>query len=258
MTHGEKTDLSRRSFVKGTTLSALAAVAGGGGLFGCAPQQEETDLAESGVKAAGFDPEREDGEVIWNSCVFCGFTRCPMRFHVKDGLYLYTEADNTGSPEFGGIQARACLRGRTQAMKLNHPDRLKYPMKRTGKRGSGEFERISWDEAIDTIVSEYKRVVDTWGNEAVMSNYNFYHFFNVTGGSLTSYGNDSSGAIMAAAREARTIGSLGWALWEACRTRCSTPTLSCTSAPAMRRTALAAAVPCIRWNLPARRAFALW
>lgn len=197
MTHGEKTDLSRRSFVKGTTLSALAAVAGGGGLFGCAPQQEETDLAESGVKAAGFDPEREDGEVIWNSCVFCGFTRCPMRFHVKDGLYLYTEADNTGSPEFGGIQARACLRGRTQAMKLNHPDRLKYPMKRTGKRGSGEFERISWDEAIDTIVSEYKRVVETWGNEAVMSNYNFYHFFNVTGGSLTSYGNDSSGAIIA-------------------------------------------------------------
>ena len=44
-------------------------------------------------------------------------------------------------------------------------------MKRVGKRGEGKFEEISWDEAIDTIASELKRVIDTYGNEAIYVNY---------------------------------------------------------------------------------------
>ena len=43
-------------------------------------------------------------------------------------------------------------------------------MKRVGKRGEGKFEEISWDEAIDTIASELKRVIDTYGNEAIYVN----------------------------------------------------------------------------------------
>jgi DmsA/YnfE family anaerobic dimethyl sulfoxide reductase A subunit len=194
MTNELASGVSRRTFIKGSALAALAAAAGTNGMFGAAPASAKE--SSSDADQPGYDPEREDGDVVWNTCVFCGFTRCPMRFHVKDGIYQYTEADNTGSSEFGGIQARACLRGRTQALKLNHPDRIKYPMKRTGARGSGEFERISWDEAIDTIASEYQRVIDTWGNEAVLANYNFSHLINITGGCLSSYGTDSSGAIL--------------------------------------------------------------
>ena len=69
------------------------------------------------------------------------------------------------------MQARACLRGRSMRRWLNSPDRLLYPMKRAGKRGEGKFEQITWDEAIDTIASELKRVIDTYGNEAIYVNY---------------------------------------------------------------------------------------
>ena len=47
-------------------------------------------------------------------------------------------------------QLRACVRGRAYLRRQYHPDRLLYPMKRVGKRGEGKFERISWDEALDT------------------------------------------------------------------------------------------------------------
>ena len=78
------------------------------------------------------------------------------------------ESDNTGDD---ALQARACLRGRSMRRWINHPDRLTKPMKRVGKRGEGKFEEISWDEAIDTIASELKRVIDTYGNEAIYVNY---------------------------------------------------------------------------------------
>ncbi len=42
---------------------------------------------------------------------------------------------------YGNHQVRACLRGRSIRRRMNHPDRLKYPMKRAGKRGEGKFER---------------------------------------------------------------------------------------------------------------------
>lgn len=44
-------------------------------------------------------------------------------------------------------------------------------MKRVGKRGEGKFERISWDEALDTIASSLKKTVEQYGNEAVYIQY---------------------------------------------------------------------------------------
>lgn len=69
----------------------------------------------------------------------------------------WVETDNTGNDEYGNHQVRACLRGRSIRRRINHPDRLNYPMKRVGKRGEGKFERISWDEALDTIASSLKK-----------------------------------------------------------------------------------------------------
>jgi anaerobic dimethyl sulfoxide reductase subunit A len=72
------------------------------------------------------------------------------------------ESDDGDEP-----QLRACLRGRAYRQRVYAPDRLKYPMKRVGKRGEGKFERISWDEALDRVAGELKRIKKTYGCPAI-------------------------------------------------------------------------------------------
>jgi len=83
---------------------------------------------------------------------------CPLKIHVKDGEIIRIETDD----EF-----RACQRGRAYRQRVYAPDRLKYPMKRVGERGKGKFERISWEEALDTVSSEIKRIKDKFGPSAL-------------------------------------------------------------------------------------------
>lgn len=48
------------------------------------------------------------------------------------------------------------------------PDRLLYPMRRVGAKGSGEFERITWDEALAEIKTRWTEIIDTHGAQAIM------------------------------------------------------------------------------------------
>lgn len=74
-------------------------------------------------------------------------------------------------------------------------------MKRVGKRGSGEFERISWDEALDIIAEKYRYTLDTYGPEAFFlcatgtRNYPIQRLFNLTGGHLGTINSESNGQI---------------------------------------------------------------
>ncbi|WP_417134994.1 DMSO/selenate family reductase complex A subunit [Rubneribacter badeniensis] len=152
--------LSRRTFVKGSLAGLALAGASGSALYGCAPQSQG-----DGANGAADAPA---DQIAWSQCnVNCGGC-CVFQWHSRDGKIVYMESDNTGDD---ALQARACLRGRSMRRWLNHPDRLTKPMKRVGKRGEGKFEEISWDEAIDTIASELKRVIDTYGNEAIYKIY---------------------------------------------------------------------------------------
>ncbi len=86
---------------------------------------------------------------------------CLLRVHVWDGVVTRIESDDQGQPPL-----RACARGRAYRQRLYHPDRLKFPMKRTGEKGSGQFQRISWDEALETVASEFRRIQRTYGPAA--------------------------------------------------------------------------------------------
>jgi len=83
---------------------------------------------------------------------------CPLKVHVRDGVITRLETDD---------DYRACLRGRAYRQRVNAPDRIRYPLKRSGERGSGEFTRISWDEALTTVAAEIKRVSAGAGPSAV-------------------------------------------------------------------------------------------
>jgi anaerobic dimethyl sulfoxide reductase subunit A len=109
--------------------------------------------------------------LFWNSCnVNCGGL-CLLRTHVRDGKIVRIETDNLGDDAYGNHQVRACLRGRSMRKRVYAPERLKYPMKRVGRRGEGNFRRISWDEAFDLIAGKMKHVKEKYGNEAFYITY---------------------------------------------------------------------------------------
>ncbi|MCI9261107.1 DMSO/selenate family reductase complex A subunit [uncultured Adlercreutzia sp.] len=147
--------------------------------------------------------------------------RCVLNFHLKGDELLWVETDRSVEDGADARQIRACLRGRSIREWINHADRLSYPLKRVGRRGEGAFKRVSWDEALDEIAANLKRVVETYGNEAVYINFasgvmsanimGFLHrFMNLYGGCLEGYGDYSHSQIDAAlpylygARDANT------------------------------------------------------
>ncbi|WP_341358741.1 DMSO/selenate family reductase complex A subunit [Georgenia sp. M64] len=172
------TTVPRRSFLKWSAAAGgSAALVGAGAYFGGMPG---VGPASAATTANGLDVDR----TVWSSCnVNCG-SRCPLRMQVKDGRIVRVLPDDTGDDSLGSQQIRACVRGRAFRQRVYNADRLKKPMKRVGERGSGEFVEISWDEALGTVAGELRRVIDTYGNEAV-----FYHYGSgSTGGNITKRG----------------------------------------------------------------------
>ncbi len=199
--------------------------AGSRGVHACMADQGDA-VGPSGSKGAGgrmahggndqAKPPEEGSEAVssgecavWQSCsVNCG-SRCPVRLHVRDGRVRWVETD--AQPEREGVpQMRACLRGRALRYWLEAPERLNVPLRRTGRRGEGLFEPISWDEAIKEIAFHIRRVVATYGNDAVFLPYAtglwptkgspFERLMNCYGGHLGSYGDYSSMQLQEAIR----------------------------------------------------------
>ncbi len=74
---------------------------------------------------------------------------CAMLVQVRDGVAIRVGADPDHRPTAGAL----CTKVSRYVERTYHPDRLLHPMKRTGAKGEGRFERIAWDEALDTIAS---------------------------------------------------------------------------------------------------------
>ncbi|MCG6911838.1 MAG: molybdopterin-dependent oxidoreductase [Deltaproteobacteria bacterium] len=88
---------------------------------------------------------------------------CDFKVHVRDGKIIRIEA----VPEEDG-RPGMCLRGHAYRQRVYSPDRLLHPLKRTGPRGSGEFARISWDEALETVAGEMQRIKAAYGNASML------------------------------------------------------------------------------------------
>lgn len=100
----------------------------------------------------------------------CG-GRCVICVHMKNGKIDHLSTERPCDVPEGEIPLTACVRGMNYHKTFLSEERLRYPMKRTGKRGEGKFERISWTEAVDTIASEWIRIRDTYGVGSRYVNY---------------------------------------------------------------------------------------
>ena len=103
-------------------------------------------------------------QVVATACSsHCGGS-CPLQVYIKDGIVTRIETSDQD-------ELKACLKGRAQRQKVYASDRLKYPLRRVGRRSAGEFERISWDEALKTVASRFKHVINKYGPEAVVLDF---------------------------------------------------------------------------------------
>ena len=89
---------------------------------------------------------------------------CGVLLHVKDGRLVKVEGD----PGFPLSQGRLCPRCQALIEVIYHPDRLKYPLKRGGERGEGKWERITWEEAYETIANKFNTIRRDHGAESVV------------------------------------------------------------------------------------------
>ncbi|WP_245216558.1 molybdopterin oxidoreductase family protein [Sagittula salina] len=94
-------------------------------------------------------------EVRQTTCYMCA-CRCGINVHLRRGKVAYIEG-NRDHPVNKGV---LCAKGSAGIMQHNSPARLRAPLRRTGPRGSGEFEEISWEEALDTATAWLKPLRD--------------------------------------------------------------------------------------------------
>ena len=97
-----------------------------------------------------------------NVCQVC-YCDCGMLTYMREGKVIKVE----GHPDNPHNRGALCAQGRSARQMLYNPDRLKYPLKRVDERGSGKWERITWDEALDTIAEKLLEVKGKYGPEAL-------------------------------------------------------------------------------------------
>ena len=130
------------------------------------------------METYGFDA------VVKSHCRMC---------HGGCGVLVYTKNDKVakiaGNPGCPINHGTLCSKGLASAQLVYHPDRLTYPLKRIGPKGSGRWERISWDEALDTIAERILSFKAKFGAESIVMGYGtgreneavIYRFANLLG-----------------------------------------------------------------------------
>lgn len=156
MSDSEKTrkrSLTRRSFLKTTAVVAGAAATVGG-------MSTLTACSSSGQQATSAGGESKTANCV---CRCNCFGACRIAAEVRDDHVVRTSIAPFKDEHYN----RICLRGLSHIQRIYDPDRIKYPMKRVGERGAGEWERISWDEAIGMVADNIQSAQQEYGPQSV-------------------------------------------------------------------------------------------
>lgn len=96
---------------------------------------------------------------------FCGICSagCPMDVYVEDGKVVEIEGHTENGKSRG-----LCAKGAASKQYLYNEERILYPMKRVGEKGSGQFERISWEEAYGLIAKKLSGIRKEYGAKSVV------------------------------------------------------------------------------------------
>ena len=175
ITSSKSRGFTRRSFIAGA-----AALTAAGALSGCS------------ATAKGLAPHAADSSKAGVEEIFSGACRsqciqgCYLNVHVRDGQIVRTTA---GRIEEEPFYEHICPKGLSHPARVYSAGRLQYPMRRVGERGAGEFERISWDEAIREIADKWKGYREEFGPESIA-------FFMGSGNTAVLGGGTADGSVM--------------------------------------------------------------
>ena len=89
---------------------------------------------------------------------------CAMIFDIADGKVVSVR----GNPDHPMTRGGLCVKLKDYEKRHYHPDRVLYPLRRTGPKGSHQFERISWDEALDEITARWQGIIKEYGPQAIL------------------------------------------------------------------------------------------
>ncbi|UWG97568.1 MAG: molybdopterin-dependent oxidoreductase [Candidatus Dehalobacter alkaniphilus] len=154
--------------------------------------------------------QKNGEQVVPAFCAMCGPTPmcCGIYAFVKEGRF--TKA--AGMREFPTNQGALCPKGQAAPQWVHSPDRLRYPLRRVGKKGEGKFEKITWEEAVGIVADTLKRQKEQYGPESLailapaMRTYNAYikRFLTVHGS--PNYGHSGICALQRAFSFMYTLG----------------------------------------------------
>jgi thiosulfate reductase/polysulfide reductase chain A len=145
--------VSRRNFLKGSTIAGASA---GAALSSGA-------ASAVGIKAPHKPEELKDYTEHWSFCDMC-YWRCGLKARSRDGKAFKID----GNPHHPNNYGVVCAKGNAGISQVFDPDRLKYPMIRTGERGENKWARISWDEAYERIADGFLKIKEKYGPEALV------------------------------------------------------------------------------------------
>ena len=103
-------------------------------------------------------------ETYYGGCPHDCPDTCSMIFEVEDGKLTGVHGNKDHPMTRGGL----CVKLDDYEKRHYHPDRILHPLRRTGPKGSKQFERISWDEALNEVVSRWKEIIDEYGTQAIV------------------------------------------------------------------------------------------